>query len=153
MAGSVNKVILLGRLGGDPEVRVSQDGSKIARFSIATGETWKDKSTNEKKERTDWHKIVIFSPGLSEIVEKYLKKGSQVYLEGQIRTRKYTDQAGVEKSTTEVVLQGYNCHLTMLDGRSDEVQTVSSPNIENSKIDKKVDQGIEEFDIEDEVPF
>lgn len=153
MAGSVNKVILLGRLGGDPEVRVSQDGSKITRFSIATGETWKDKSTNEKKERTDWHKIVIFSPGLSEIVEKYLKKGSQVYLEGQIRTRKYTDQAGVEKSTTEVVLQGYNCHLTMLDGRSDEVQTVSSPNIENSKIDKKVDQGIEEFDIEDEVPF
>ena len=153
MTGTVNKVILVGRLGSDPEIRVSQDGNKIARFSVATSESWNDKSTNEKKERTDWHKIVIFSPGLSEIVEKYLKKGSQVYLEGQIRTRKYTDQAGVEKSTTEVVLQGYNCHLTMLDGRSDEVQTVSSPNIENSKIDKKVDQGIEEFDIEDEVPF
>ena len=154
MAGSVNKVILLGRLGGDPEIRVSQDGSKIARFSIATGETWKDKSTNEKKERTDWHKIVIFSPGLSEIVEKYLKKGSQVYLEGQVRTRKYTDQAGAEKSTTEIVLQGYNCHLTMLDGRSsDDTQTVTSPNVENSKIDKRVDQEIEEFDIEDEVPF
>ena len=153
MAGSVNKVILLGRLGGDPEIRVSQDGSKIARFSIATGETWKDKSTNEKKERTDWHKIVIFSPGLSEIVEKYLKKGSQVYLEGQVRTRKYTDQSGAEKTTTEIVLQGYNCNLTMLDGRSDDLQTVSSPNIENSKIEKKVDQGVEEFDIEDEVPF
>ncbi len=154
MAGSVNKVILLGRLGGDPEIRVSQDGSKIARFSVATGETWKDKSTNEKKERTDWHKIVIFSPGLSEIVEKYLKKGSQVYLEGQVRTRKYTDQAGTEKSTTEIVLQGYNCHLTMLDGKSlDDTQTVSSPNVENSKIDKKVDQELEEFDIEDEVPF
>ena len=97
MAGSVNKVILLGRLGGDPEVRVSQDGAKIARFSLATGETWKDKNTNEKKERTDWHKIVIFSPGLSEIVEKFLKKGSLIYLEGQIRTRKYTDQAGMEK--------------------------------------------------------
>ena len=153
MAGSVNKVILLGRLGGDPEIRVSQDGSKIARFSIATGETWKDKNTNEKKERTDWHKIVIFSPGLSDIVEKYLKKGSQVYLEGQVRTRKYTDQAGTEKSTTEIVLQGYNCHLTMLDGKSDDAQTINSPNIENSKIDKKVDQGFEEFDIEDEVPF
>ena len=88
MAGSVNKVILLGRLGGDPEVRVSQDGAKIARFSLATGETWKDKNTSEKKERTDWHKIVIFSPGLSEIVEKFLKKGSLIYLEGQIRTRK-----------------------------------------------------------------
>ena len=153
MAGSVNKVILLGRLGGDPEIRISQDGSKIARFSIATGETWKDKSTNEKKERTDWHKIVIFSPGLSDIVEKYLKKGSQVYLEGQVRTRKYTDQSGAEKTTTEIVLQGYNCNLTMLDGRSDDLQTVSSPNIENSKIEKKVDQGVEEFDIEDEVPF
>ncbi len=153
MAGSVNKVVLLGRLGGDPEIRVSQDGSKIARFSLATGETWKDKNTNERKERTDWHKIVIFSPGLSDIVEKFLKKGSLVYLEGQIRTRKYTDQAGIEKSTTEIVLQGYNCHLTMLDNRSDDIQNVNSPNIENSTIEKKNVENTDDFDIGDEVPF
>ena len=153
MAGSVNKVILLGRLGGDPEIRVSQDGTKIARFSIATGETWKDKNTNEKKERTDWHRIVIFSPGLSEIVEKFLKKGSLIYLEGQIRSRKYTDQAGVEKTTTEVVLQGYNCHLTMLDNKSDDFQKLNSPNIENSNSEKKSENSVQDFDIEDEVPF
>ncbi len=153
MAGSVNKVILLGRLGGDPEVRVSQDGSKIARFSLATGESWKDKNTNERKERTDWHKIVIFSPGLSDVVEKFLKKGSLVYLEGQIRTRKYSDQAGVEKFTTEIVLQGYNCHLTMLDNKSDAIQNLNSPDIENSKLEKKADVPVQDFDIEDEVPF
>ena len=153
MAGSVNKVILLGRLGGDPEIRVSQDGSKIARFSLATGETWKDKNTNEKKERTDWHKVVIFSPGLSEIVEKFIKKGSLIYLEGQIRSRKYTDQAGVEKLTTEVVLQGYNCHLTMLDNKSDDFEKVNSPNIENSNMEKKIEDATQDFDIEDEVPF
>ena len=153
MAGSVNKVILLGNLGGDPEIRVSQDGGKIARFSIATGESWKDKSTNEKKERTDWHRIVVFSPGLSEIVEKFLKKGSKVYIEGQLRTRKYTDQAGVEKNTTEVVLQQYNSHLTMLDNRSENTETLNSPNIENSNVEKKPDEGFKDLDLEDEVPF
>ena len=153
MAGSVNKVILLGNLGGDPEIRVSQDGGKIARFSIATGESWKDKSTNEKKERTDWHRIVVFSPGLSEIVEKFLKKGSKVYIEGQLRTRKYTDQAGVEKNTTEVVLQQYNSHLTMLDNRSENTETLNSPNIENSNVEKKPDEGFQDLDLEDEVPF
>ncbi len=153
MAGSVNKVILLGRLGGDPETRVSQDGTKIARFSLATGETWKDKNTNEKKERTDWHKVVIFSPGLSEIVEKFLKKGSLIYLEGQIRSRKYSDQAGIEKTTTEIVLQGYNCHLTMLDNKSDDFQKINSPDIENSSVEKKIEDTPQDFDIEDEVPF
>ena len=153
MAGSVNKVILLGNLGGDPEIRVSQDGGKIARFSIATGESWKDKSTNEKKERTDWHRIVVFSPGLSEIVEKFLKKGSKVYIEGQLRTRKYTDQAGVEKNTTEVVLQQYNSHLTMLDNRSENTETLNPPNIENSNVEKKPDEGFQDLDLEDEVPF
>ena len=153
MAGSVNKVILLGRLGGDPEIRVSQDGTKIARFSVATSETWKDKTTNEKKEKTDWHKVVIFSAGLSEIVEKFLKKGSLVYLEGQIRSRKFTDQAGIEKTTTEVILQGYNCQLTMLDNKSDDFQKINSPNIENSTNEKKLDESSQDFDIEDEVPF
>ena len=96
MAGSINKVILLGRLGGDPEIRVSQDGNKIARLSLATSESWKDKTTNEKKEKTDWHRVVIFSKGLAEVAEKFLKKGSLVYIEGQIKTRKYTDQSGTE---------------------------------------------------------
>ena len=153
MAGSVNKVILLGRLGGDPEIRVSQDGTKIARFSVATGESWKDKSTNERKERTDWHKIVVFSAGLAEIVEKFLKKGSLVYLEGQIRSRKYNDQAGVEKTTTEVVLQGYNSHLTMLDNKSEDFANLNSPNIENSNVSKKIEETSKDIDIEDEVPF
>ena len=97
MAGSINKVILLGRLGADPEIRVSQDGKKIARFSLATSESWKDKSTNEKKEKTEWHKVVIFSAGLAEIVEKYIKKGSLIYIEGQISSRKYTDQSGLRE--------------------------------------------------------
>jgi len=153
MAGSVNKVILLGRLGGDPEIRVSQEGTKIARFSIATSESWKDKTTNEKKEKTDWHKIVIFSAGLSEIVEKFLKKGSLIYLEGQIRSRKFNDQAGIEKTTTEIILQGYNCQLTMLDNKSDDSQNLNSPNIENSTAEKKLDEIPQDFDIEDEVPF
>ena len=152
MAGSVNKVILLGRLGGDPEIRVSQEGTKIARFSVATSESWKDKTTNEKKEKTDWHKIVIFSAGLSEIVEKFLKKGSLVYLEGQIRSRKFNDQAGVEKTTTEIILQGYNCQLTMLDNKSDDFQKLNSPNIENSSVEK-IDESPQDFDIEDEVLF
>ena len=153
MAGSVNKVILLGRLGGDPEIRVSQDGTKIARFSIATSESWRDKTTNEKREKTDWHKIVIFSAGLSEIVEKFLKKGSLIYLEGQIRSRKFNDQAGIEKTTTEIILQGYNCQLTMLDNKSDDSQNLNSPNIENSSAEKKLDEIPQDFDIEDEVPF
>ena len=153
MAGSVNKVILLGRLGGDPEIRVSQDGTKIARFSIATSESWRDKTTNEKREKTDWHKIVIFSAGLSEIVEKFLKKGSLIYLEGQIRSRKFNDQAGIEKTTTEIILQGYNCQLTMLDNKSEDSQNLNSPNIENSTAEKKLDEIPQDFDIEDEVPF
>ena len=112
MAGSINKVLLLGNLGSDPEIRVSQEGNKMARFSIATNETWKDKNTNEKKDRTEWHRIVIFSPGLAEIAEKYLKKGSLIYIEGQLRNRKYTDQSGMEKNISEVVLKGYNSNLT-----------------------------------------
>ena len=113
MAGSINKVILLGRLGGDPEIRVSQEGKKIAKFSLATSDSWKDKNTNEKKEKTEWHRIVIFSPGLAEITEKYLRKGSLIYIEGQIQYGKYTDQAGIEKYTTDIVLQGFNSTLTM----------------------------------------
>ena len=155
MAGSINKVILLGRLGADPEIRVSQDGKKIARFSLATSESWKDKSTNEKKEKTEWHKIVIFSSGLAEISEKYLKKGSLIYIEGQVSTRKYTDQSGLEKYITEIVLQGYNCQLTMVDNRGENFDSnnISSPSIENSFETKNKEENIQGIDIDDEVPF
>ena len=118
MAGSVNKVILVGNLGKDPEVRRMQDGRPVVNMSVATSESWRDKATGERKEKTEWHRVVIFSEPLCKIVEQYLKKGAKVYIEGALQTRKWTDQAGVEKYSTEVVLQGFNSTLTMLDGRS-----------------------------------
>jgi single-strand DNA-binding protein len=117
MAGSVNKVILVGNLGKDPEIRRTQDGRPIANLSIATSETWRDKATGERKEKTEWHRVVIFNEGLCKVAEQYLKKGAKVYIEGALQTRKWTDQSGVEKYSTEVVLQGFNSTLTMLDGR------------------------------------
>ena len=117
MAGSVNKVILVGNLGKDPEIRRTQDGRPIANLSVATSETWRDKNTGERKEKTEWHRVVIFNEGLCKVVEQYVKKGSKVYIEGALQTRKWTDQSGVEKYSTEVVLQGFNSTLTMLDGR------------------------------------
>ena len=117
MAGSVNKVILVGNLGKDPEIRRTQDGRPIANLSIATSETWRDKATGERKEKTEWHRVVIFSEPLCKVVEQYLKKGAKVYIEGALQTRKWTDQQGVEKYSTEVVLQGFNSTLTMLEGR------------------------------------
>ena len=155
MAGSVNKVILIGRLGNDPDVRVSQNDSKIVRLSVATSENWKDKSTGERKEKTEWHRVVVFSPGLANIAEQYLKKGSRVFIEGQIQTRKYTDQAGVEKYTTEIVLQSFNSSLTMLDSKSDqdnELMNSSFPNPDINNNDKKSLTN-ENLDIDDEVPF
>jgi single-strand DNA-binding protein len=118
MAGSVNKVILVGNLGKDPEIRRTQDGRPIANLSVATSESWRDKATGERKEKTEWHRVVIFNEGLCKVAEQYLKKGAKVYLEGQLQTRKWTDQSGVEKYSTEVVLQGFNSNLTMLEGRS-----------------------------------
>jgi single-strand DNA-binding protein len=115
MAGSVNKVILVGNLGKDPEVRRMQDGRPVVNLSVATSESWRDKATGERKEKTEWHRVVIFNEGLAKVAEQYLKKGSKVYLEGQLQTRKWTDQQGVEKYSTEVVLQGFNSALTMLD--------------------------------------
>ncbi len=119
MAGSVNKVILIGNLGRDPEIRRTQDGRPIANFSIATSESWRDKNSGERKEKTEWHRIVCFNEGLCKVIENYVKKGSKVYVEGQLQTRKWTDKDGVEKYSTEVVLQGFNGTLTMLDGRGD----------------------------------
>ena len=117
MAGTVNKVILIGNLGRDPEVRTTQDGSKVTHLSVATTDTWRDRNTGERRERTEWHRIVIFNEKLGEVAEKYLRKGSKVYLEGALQTRKWTDQSGQERYTTEVVLQRYRGEMTMLDPR------------------------------------
>jgi len=116
MAGSVNKVILVGNLGADPEIRTLPSGNKVVNLSVATSESWRDKNSGERKEKTEWHRVVIFSEGLAKVAEQYLKKGSKVYLEGALQTRKYTDAQGVEKYSTEIVLQGFNSTLTMLDG-------------------------------------
>jgi len=117
MAGSVNKVILIGNLGKDPEVRSMQNGGRVATLSLATSENWKDKVSGEKKEKTEWHRVVVFD-NLAEIAERYLKKGNKIYVCGQLQTRKWTDQSGSEKYTTEVIIRGYNGELTMLDGKS-----------------------------------
>ena len=118
MAGSLNKVLLIGRLGNDPEIKQMQNGKSVARLSVATSESWKDKNTGEKKEKTEWHRVVIFNEGLVSVVQKYLKKGAQVYIEGQLNTNKYTDSNGQEKYSTQIVLQGYSSSLTMLDGKN-----------------------------------
>ena len=117
MAGSVNKVILVGNLGADPEIRRTQDGRPIANLSVATSESWRDRNSGERREKTEWHRVVIFNEGLCKVVEQYLKKGSKVYLEGQLQTRKWQDQSGQDRYSTEVVLQGFNGTLVMLDGR------------------------------------
>ena len=117
MAGSVNKVILVGNLGRDPEVRSMQSGDKVCNLSLATSENWRDKNTGERREKTEWHRVVIFDPRLVDVAEKYLRKGSKVYIEGQLQTRKWTDQSGQEKYSTEVVLQRFRGELTMLDSR------------------------------------
>jgi single-strand DNA-binding protein len=120
MAGSVNKVILLGNLGRDPEIRNTQDGSKIVNLSLATSESWKDRASGERKEKTEWHRVVIFNPNLADIAERYLKKGSKVYLEGALQTRKWTDKDGQERYSTEVVIGRFKGELTLLDGRGGE---------------------------------
>ena len=119
MAGSVNKVILVGNLGRDPEIRSTQDGTRIANLSLATSETWRDRNSGERRERTEWHRVVIFNEKLSEVAEKYLRKGSKIYIEGQLQTRKWTDKDGQDRYSTEVVLQRFRGELTMLDGRQD----------------------------------
>ena len=119
MAGSVNKVILVGNVGNDPEIRSFNNGGKVANFSLATSENWRDKQSGERKEKTEWHRVAIFNDGLVGVVERYVKKGSKLYIEGKLQTRKWTDRDGNDKYTTEVVLQGFGGTLTMLDGRND----------------------------------
>ena len=156
MAGSLNKVLLIGRLGNDPEIRTTQDGRSVVSFSLATSDTWRDKNTNERKERTEWHRVVIFNEGLSKVVEQYVKKGSRVYLEGQLQTRKWQDQSGQERYTTEIVLQNYSGNLTILDSLTDgpaSIQSSSSSQLDqfNQTTSASSEEIADEFD--DEIPF
>jgi single-strand DNA-binding protein len=160
MAGSVNKVILVGNLGKDPEIRRTQDGRAIAQLSVATSENWRDKATGERKEKTEWHRVVIFNEGLAKVAEQYLKKGAKVYIEGQLQTRKWTDQSGVEKYTTEVVLQGFNSNLTMLDGRAgggsfseEPGGDFGSPGPSAAAPRRAVAGGARNSDMDDDIPF
>ena len=163
MAGSVNKVILIGNLGADSEIKRTQDGRPIANLRIATSDTWRDKATGERKEKTEWHRVVIFSEGLCKIAEQYLKKGAKVYIEGQLQTRKWTDQSGVEKYSTEVVLQGFNSTLTMLDGRSgggggsfgpdDSGSDFGASGPSSAAPRRAVAAGARNSDMDDDIPF
>ncbi len=152
MAGSLNKVLLIGRLGNDPEIKQMSNGKNVARLSIATSETWKDKNSGERKEKTEWHRVVIFNEGLVGVVQQYVKKGSQVYIEGQIQTTKYTDNNGQEKFSTQIILQGYNSTLTMLGGsNSNNKVDDNSMNQDSSALPTENNATSSELD--DEVPF
>src|SRR5580765_449773 len=167
MAGSVNKVILIGNLGADPEVRRTQDGRPIVNLRVATSDTWRDKTTGERREKTEWHRVVIFSEGLAKVAEQYLKKGSKVYIEGALQTRKWTDKDGVEKYSTEIVLQGFNSNLTMLDGArggaggpgggsdfgADQGSDFGSSGPARSRQPAMAGGGGKRGDLDDEIPF
>ena len=165
MAGSINKVILVGNLGRDPEVRATQDGSKIVNLSLATSDRWKDRNSGEQRERTEWHRVVIFNENLGRIAEQYLRKGSTCYIEGQLQTRKWTDQQGVEKYSTEVVLQRFRGELTLLGGRSENVLSNESLVNDDSNYGStslpasKSGDGITNppmrgsYDLDDDIPF
>ena len=158
MAGSVNKVILIGNLGRDPETRSTQDGTKIVHLNLATSENWKDRNSGERRERTEWHRVVIFNERLAEVAEKYLRKGSKVYVEGQLQTRKWTDQSGQEKYTTEIVLQRFRGELTMLDGRGGDAEQGDAGGYSGGFSSGPRTGGPkprEEFsaDLDDEIPF
>jgi len=149
MAGSLNKVLLIGRLGADPEIKQMVNGKSVARLSLATSQSWKDKNSGEKIEKTEWHRIVVFNEGLVNVVQQYLKKGAQVYVEGQLTTRKWRDeQSGQDKYSTEIVIQGYNSSLTML-GASNNSQ--SNPNPENQSAVEELNQSSN--DLDDDIPF
>ena len=150
MAGSLNKVLLIGRLGADPEVKQMVNGKSVARLSLATSQSWKDKNTGEKKEKTEWHRIVVFNEGLVNVVQQYLKKGAQIYVEGQLTTRKWKDeQSGQDKYSTEIVIQGYNSSLTMLGGNN---QANNIPSQDNGKSIEDTSQDISK-DLDDDIPF
>ena len=152
MAGSLNKVLLIGRLGADPEIKQMVNGKNVARISLATSNTWKDKNTGEKKEKTEWHRIVIFSEGLVKVVEQYVKKGTQVYIEGQLTTRKWKDEkAGIDRYSTEVVLQGFNSSFKILSSKNNQTENIQD--IKNEKSALPNDENIASNDLDDEIPF
>ena len=153
MAGSVNKVILVGNLGRDPETRTMQDGNPVVNLSVATSENWRDKNTGERREKTEWHRVVIFNDRLADVAQKFLRKGSKVYLEGQLQTRKWTDQSGVEKYSTEVVLQRYRGELTMLDGRSEGGGASESGSDFGAPSSAPAVAPAAAADLDDEIPF
>ena len=149
MAGSLNKVLLIGRLGADPEIKQMINGKNVARLSLATSQTWKDKNTGEKKEKTEWHRIVVFNEGLVNVVQQYLKKGAQVYVEGQLSTRKWKDeQSGQDKYTTEILIQGYNSSLTMLG--SNNQNSIPSQDAKQNLDDNNI---ASQDDLDDDIPF
>lgn len=155
MAGSVNKVILIGNLGKDPEIRRTQDGKPIANLSIATSESWKDKDSGDRKERTEWHRVVIFNEGLARITEQYVRKGSKVYIEGSLQTRKWQDKDGNDKYSTEVVLQGFNAVLTLLDKPSDGATEDEAPAKQTAKpaATRSAGRAASRDMMDDEIPF
>ena len=154
MAGSLNKALLIGRLGADPEIKQMVNGKSVARLSLATSQSWKDKNTGEKKEKTEWHRIVVFNEGLINVVQQYLKKGAQVYIEGQLSTRKWKDEkSGQDKYSTEVIIQGYNSSLTMLGGSGGSGSSASDSS--SQQISKNPDDSsqVSQNDLDDEIPF
>ena len=152
MAGSLNKVLLIGRLGADPEVKQMVNGKSVARLSLATSNTWKDKNTGEKKEKTEWHRVVIFNEGLVNVVQQYVKKGAQVYIEGQLTTRKWKDEkSGLDRYSTEVVLQGFNSSFKILSSKNSQIENLQGDKADKSSLPN--DENIPSNDLDDEIPF
>ena len=152
MAGSLNKVLLIGRLGADPEIKQMVNGKNVARMSLATSNSWKDKNTGERKEKTEWHRVVIFNEGLINVIKQYVKKGAQVYIEGQLSTRKWTDEkSGQDKYSTEVVLQGFNSTFTILSGKNNQSTNLKDTNENKSSLPDS--ENVPANDLDDEIPF
>ena len=152
MSGSLNKVLLIGRLGADPDIKQMVNGKSVARLSLATSNTWKDKNTGEKKEKTEWHRVVIFNEGLVNVVQQYVKKGAQVYIEGQLTTRKWKDEkSGLDRYSTEVVLQGFNSSFKILSSKNNQIENIRENNAEKSSLPK--DENVPSNDLDDEIPF
>ena len=151
MAGSLNKVLLIGRLGADPEIKQMVNGKSVAKLSLATSNTWKDKNTGEKKEKTEWHRVVVFNEGLVNVVQQYLKKGAQIYIEGQLTTRKWKDEkSGMDRYSTEVVLQGFNSSFKILSSKNSQIENLKD-NDEKSALPN--DENVQSSDLDDEIPF
>ena len=152
MAGSLNKVLLIGRLGADPDIKQMVNGKSVARLRLATSNTWKDKNTGEKKEKTEWHRVVIFNEGLVKVVQQYVKKGAQVYIEGQLTTRKWKDEkSGLDRYSTEVVLQGFNSSFKILSSKNNQIENQRENNTEKSSLPN--DENVPSNDLDDEIPF